>query len=44
MHLRHLSGLYVIDEAGRPSGYLDVLELAIRYVDDTRGQPPPANP
>jgi CBS domain-containing protein len=44
MHLRHLSGLYVIDETGRPTGYLDVLELAIRYVDELEGQPPPANP
>ncbi len=40
MHLRHLSGLYVIDPAGRPTGYLDVLELAIRYVDVLEAQPP----
>jgi CBS domain-containing protein len=33
MHARHLSGLYVVDDAGRPTGYLDLLELAIRYVD-----------
>ena len=24
---RHLSGLYVVDGAGRPTGYLDLLEL-----------------
>lgn len=33
MHLRHLSGLYVVDSGGRPTGYLDMLELASRYVD-----------
>ncbi len=33
MHEGHLSGLYVVDEAGRPTGYLDLLELAIRYLD-----------
>jgi CBS domain len=33
MHHRHLSGLYVVDEEGRPTGYLDLLELALRYVD-----------
>lgn len=33
MHRRRLSGLYVIDEAGRPTGYLDLLELALRYVE-----------
>jgi len=33
MHARHLSGLYVVDESGRPTGYLDLLELAIRYVE-----------
>lgn len=27
MHRRRLSGLYVLDSAGRPSGYLDLLEL-----------------
>jgi CBS domain-containing protein len=31
MHARHLSGLYVVDPNGRPTGYLDMLELAIRY-------------
>jgi CBS domain-containing protein len=28
MHLRHLSGVYVVDAAGRPVAYLDGLELA----------------
>lgn len=33
MHGRHLSGLYVVDEVGRPVGYLDLLELTMRYVE-----------
>jgi CBS domain-containing protein len=33
MHQRHLSGLYVVDVDGRPTGYLDLLELAVNYVD-----------
>jgi hypothetical protein len=33
MHKRHLSGLYVVDEGGRPTGYLDLLELVLLYVD-----------
>lgn len=32
MEARDLPGLYVVDEAGRPVGYLDLLELAIVYV------------
>lgn len=28
MHLRDLSGVYVVDEEGRPTAYLDGLELA----------------
>jgi CBS domain-containing protein len=28
MHAQGLSGLYVVDEAGRPAGYVDGLELA----------------
>jgi CBS domain-containing protein len=31
MHERHLSGIYVVDEEGRPVGYLDLLELALVY-------------
>ena len=33
MHARHLSGLYVVDGDGRPTGYLDLLELTMRYVE-----------
>lgn len=33
MHQRRLSGLYVVDADGRPTGYLDLLELAIVYVE-----------
>ncbi len=33
MHKRHLSGLYVVDADGRPIGYLDMLELALLYVN-----------
>ncbi len=33
MHQRRLSGLYVVDGEGRPTGYLDLLELAINYLD-----------
>jgi CBS domain-containing protein len=33
MHERHLSGLYVVDDAGRPTGYLDLLELTLAYVE-----------
>ncbi len=40
MHLRHLSALYVVDRAGRPTGYLDLLELAVNYVDALEGEPP----
>lgn len=32
MHQRRLGGLYIIDDDGRPTGYLDLLELAIVYV------------
>lgn len=33
MHRRQLSGLYVVDADGRPTGYLDLQELAMRYVE-----------
>jgi CBS domain-containing protein len=33
MHERHVSGLYVVDADGRPTGYLDLQELAMRYVE-----------
>jgi CBS domain-containing protein len=39
MHARHLSGLYVVDADGRPTGYLDMLELAIRYVEAIESGP-----
>jgi CBS domain protein len=42
MHQRHLSGLYVVDSDGRPSGYLDLLELVLMYLDALESQPPPS--
>ena len=33
MHERDLSGIYVVDDEGRPIGYLDLLELAVFYAD-----------
>jgi hypothetical protein len=33
MHRRKLSGLYVVDASGHPIGYLDLQELAMRYVE-----------
>lgn len=39
MHHERLSGLYVVDPAGRPTGYLDLLELAIRYLDALEADP-----
>ncbi len=32
MHERHLSGVYIVDATGRPTGYLDGLELAAAVV------------
>lgn len=32
MHRRKLGGLYIVDDEGRPTGYLDLLELALVYV------------
>jgi Mg/Co/Ni transporter MgtE len=40
MHQRHLSGLYVVDPDGRPTGYLDLLELVLLYVDALEAPPP----
>ena len=37
MHQRRLSGLYVVDPDGRPTGYLDLLELAMTYVEALEG-------
>jgi CBS domain-containing protein len=38
MQRRHLSALYVVDPSGRPTGYLDLLELAVSYVDALEDQ------
>ena len=43
MHERHLSGVYVVDSQGRPTGYLDLLELVLLYVDALEA-PPPQSP
>jgi CBS domain-containing protein len=43
MHERHLSGVYVVDSHGRPTGYLDLLELVLLYVDALEA-PPPQSP
>ena len=39
MHRRKLGGVYIIDADGRPTGYLDLLELALVYAHalDTPG-------
>jgi hypothetical protein len=42
MHKRHLSGLYVADGDGRPTGYLDLLELVLMYVDALEAPPSPS--
>ena len=33
MHRHRVSGMYVVDSEGRPTGYIDLLELAIRLAD-----------
>ena len=38
MHQRRLSGLYVVDPHGKPTGYLDLIELAIAYLDAIEAQ------
>jgi len=43
MHQRHLSGLYVVDPDGRPTGYLDLLELVAVYVDTLEAPPAPSS-
>ena len=43
MHARHLSGLYVVDDAGRPTDYLDLLEVTIRYLEALEANPPAAD-
>jgi predicted transcriptional regulator len=42
MHKRHLSGLYIVDGDGRPTGYLDLLELVLMYVDALEAPPSPS--
>lgn len=39
-----LSGLPVVDEERRVIGYIDLLELALRYLADVTGAEPPARP
>jgi hypothetical protein len=43
MHERHLSGLYVVDDDGRPTDYLDLLEVTIRYLEALEGERSPAD-
>jgi CBS domain-containing protein len=43
MHARHLSGLYVVDDDGRPTGYLDLLEVSLRYLEALEPEPPAAD-
>jgi len=33
MHRHRVTGMYVVDSGGRPTGYVDLLELAIRLAD-----------
>jgi CBS-domain-containing membrane protein len=51
MQRHDVTGLYVVDAEGRPTGYVDLLELAIRLVDALSeeatapgGSPPKARP
>ncbi len=39
MYRRHLSGVYVVNADGRPVGYLDLLELTIRYLEALEAEP-----
>lgn len=39
MHRRKLGGVYIVDEDGRPIGYLDLLELALVYVRASEQEP-----
>lgn len=41
MHRRHLSGLYVVDDANVTIGYLDLMELALRYAEAIEADEPP---
>jgi CBS domain-containing protein len=46
MHRRHISGAYVVDETGRPTGYLDLLELVALFLPppDPSGASHPRHP
>lgn len=49
MHARRMSGLYVVDGDGRPTGYIDLLELALVYLEaleagKAAGSRPPDTP
>ena len=41
MHEHRLSGLPVVDEERRVVGYIDLLELALRYLAEVTGSEPP---
>jgi CBS domain-containing protein len=43
MHQLRQSGLYVVDRDGRPTGYLDLIELAIAYLDALEGRSQPTD-
>jgi len=38
-HGRYPTSLYVVDPEGRPTGYLDLLELTVRYVEALQADP-----
>jgi CBS domain-containing protein len=37
MHARRMSGTYIVDSSGRPTGYLDLLELVALFLGDGDG-------
>lgn len=43
MHARRLSGLYVVDDGGRPTGYLDLTELTMYFVEALEADRPDAS-
>lgn len=44
MHQHRLGGVYVVDDDGRPTGYLDLLELALVYVRALEDGPATGDP
>lgn len=44
MHVRRLGGVYIVDPDGHPTGYLDLLELALIYVRDLGNVPATEDP